>query len=330
MAFKGALLCGPVSRSAETIRLHRLFRDGHAKQEEFLASAARDAQAILAAQQKGFAYLSGGQVEWLDLFRPMAWTFAGFGHRDSPGEDAIGPVTRWFRTNTFYRKPHLKARLSCKGDELTRFLPKLPGNPHAGGKGVLFLPAPYTFWRLVEHSYYKKAGDFAADYSAALCASAPHLKKHGYGCLLFLNPSVGYDLSRNQLEKLDWAQDFFAPLKKTGLTLGVHFPLADGSKALPLVENSSVDFVGFDCIHTDFSQVHTKKDLLLGLVDAARIGIESPANLVQQAKACLKEAKFSGDYYIGPNDRLFEVPYEAGLAKINSLAQAAKQLEAVR
>src|SRR3989338_843629 len=284
MAFKGALLCGPVSRSAETIRLHRLFRDGHAKQEEFLASAAKDAQAILAAQQKGFAYLSGGQVEWLDLFRPLAATWQGFEKRNSPGEDAVGPVTRWFRTNTFYRKPHVNGRLSCKGNELLAFLPKL------SGRGVVFLPAPYTFWKLAEHSYYKKAGDFAADYALALAANVPALKKHGYDCLLFLNPSVGYDLSKGALEKLDWISDFFAPLKKAGATVGAHFPLADASKALPLVENSSVDFVGIDAIHSDFSKISTRKDVFLGVVDGASIGVESQAHIAQQVQAFLKEA----------------------------------------
>ncbi|MBS3063224.1 MAG: hypothetical protein J4203_05085 [Candidatus Diapherotrites archaeon] len=324
MHFMGAMLAGQVSRSADTIRLHRLARDGHAKKEEFLASASKDAQAILKAQAQGFAFVSGGQVEWLDLFRPIAATFAGFERKGSEGEDAIGPVTRWFRTNTFYRKPHVNKRISAEGGELIPFLPKLPG------KGLACLPAPYTFWRLVEHSYYQEPAEFAADYAAALAASAPHLKKHGYDCLLFLNPSVGYDLSRNQFQKLDWAADFFASLKKTGFTLGVHFPLADGSKALPIVEDSSVDFVGVDCIHTDFAKLHSKKDLFLGLVDAARIGVESPAHLTQQARACLQEAGFSGNFYLGPNDRLFEVPYEAGLDKVKSLAQAAKQLEAAK
>ncbi len=323
MGCLGALLCGAVSRSPETIRLHRLVRDGHAKKEEFLAAAAKDAQAILAAQAQGFAFPSGGQVDWLDLFRPLASAWQGFEKRPSPGEDAVGPVTRWFRTNTFYRKPHVSGKLSCQGDELVNSLPRL----QAGQKGVVFLPAPYTFWRLVEHSYYKKAGDFAVDYAAALAASAPHLKEHDYGCLFFLNPSWGYDVSRDQFQKLDWAlRDFLAPLKKAGLTLGAHFPLADGSKVLPVLENVPFDFIGVDCIHTDFTKVNTKKDLFLGVVDGARIGVESPADIVRQVQAFLKEAKFSGNYFIGPNDRLFEVPYEAGLAKISSLAQAAAKL----
>ena len=48
----------------------------------------------------GLSPVTGGYLRWADLFRPIAETWRGF---------TVGPVTRWFETNTFYRQPILLA-----------------------------------------------------------------------------------------------------------------------------------------------------------------------------------------------------------------------------
>ncbi|MBI4053303.1 MAG: hypothetical protein HY394_04655 [Candidatus Diapherotrites archaeon] len=320
MAFLGATLSGTVTRSPETIKSHRLVRDGHAKYDEFKARVDKDAEEILAAQQKGFAFVSGGQLDWLDLMRPLAHSWTGFAKRQSEGEDAIGPVTRWFRTNTFYRKPSVSGKLECGGSEIADWLPKVEGN------GIVFLQGPYTFFRLAEHSHYKSGQEFADDYAEAIVKSSMALKAKGYSAVLFSENSVGYDLSLKRLDEKLWAEDFAEKAKKGGLKVGVNFPLADASKVLHLAEGTAFDFAGIDASFTDFAQVKTSKDILLGAADGQRIGVEMPEHMAKIAREFEKSAKFSGDYFIGPNDRLFDVPFEQGIEKIKSLAGAAKIL----
>lgn len=325
MGFKGALLTGFVSRSARTINEHRLLRDGHSTHEQFMDRVRRDAERILKAQKKGYAYISAGQLDWLDLLRPLASTGGGFESRESGGEDAVGPVTRWYRTNTFYRKPHVHGALVSDGREIAEALPEL--NDDAHGRGVVFLPGPYTFTRLVENSHYEKPVDLAADYVRSLAANATELRKRGYSAALLSEPSVGYDFSLDCFDKNRWRPELLAPLKDGGLTVGLNFPLADASCVIPVVEESGADLFGVDTVYTDAGDIETSKDLLLGVVDGGRIGIETVEQISATAGAFAKAARFSGSYYIGPSNRLSDVPYKQGLKKIKALAKAAAELE---
>lgn len=316
--YGGAILSGQVSRSANTIKMHRLVRDGYAKLEEFKKAIRLDQELILGSQ-KNFAFASAGQSDWLDMLRPLAWSFRGFQKRASGGEDSVGPVCRWFRTNTFYRKPSVTGKIEASGDELSPWLLQLNAS---SANGVVFLLGPYSFARLVEDSYYKNEGELALDYSNAIAKCLPKLSERGYGCILLLEPAVGYDISRKAFSNPDWMLPALAKIKNGGAKtrLGVHFPLADSKYALPIVEDSAADIVGIDAIYTDFKDVRTEKDVLLGAVDGARMGIESQEYLAGQAALFLKEAEFSGTYYLGCNDRLFDVPFEIAIEKIRALS----------
>ena len=318
--YRGAILCGQVSRSVNTIKVHRLVRDGFATQEEFKKAIRQDRNLILKSQ-KNFAFVSSGQSDWLDILRPLAWTFQGFEKRSSSGEDSIGPVTRWFRTNTFYRKPLVDCKISSNGNELSSWLPKLSAKT---GRGIVFLLGPYSFTKLVENSYYKNDKELALDYSEAIAKNTANLDKLGYGCILLLEPAVGFDLFRKTFSKPRWFGQTLARIKNAKgskkIKLGVHFPLADAKYVLPFVENSAADFIGIDGIYTDFKDVKTKKDVLLGIVDGARPTIETSEYLAKQTARFLENAEFSGTYYLGSNDRLSDVPFEIAMKKISALA----------
>ncbi len=319
MNFKGAVLSGPVSRSPETIKEHRLLRDRHSTKENFLNLVKKDSEKIIKAQ-KHFAFVSAGQLDWLDLLRSLAFSFKGFEKRDSKGEDVIGPVTRWYATNTFYRKPTISEKISVQGKELAEAVPKTEN-------GILFLLGPYSFFRLTKNSFYNKGKELALDYSKAIAENAGALKEKGYTAVLFSEPSFGFDLQKEQFSGEGFWNGFAEPIKEKGMIVGVNFPLADAVKALPLVENTGFDFIGIDCIYSDLSGIKTEKDLLLGIVDGSRIGIESSETIKNTVEKFRKESGFTGNYYIGPNDRLFDVPFEQGLEKIKSLAKAAEELK---
>ena len=67
--FLGPMLTGLVSRSPNTAKVHRLFRDGKNTESDFKAAIALDSEKIILGQKK-FAFISGGQLDWLDIIRP--------------------------------------------------------------------------------------------------------------------------------------------------------------------------------------------------------------------------------------------------------------------
>ncbi|MBU2476218.1 hypothetical protein KKG83_01975 [Candidatus Micrarchaeota archaeon] len=320
MSFLGAILSGPVSRSAETISEHRLLRDGHSTKEKFEELLKKDAEKIINAQEKGFAFVSAGQANWLDLLRPFSF-FNGFRKRNSSGEDSVGPVTRWYSTNTFYRKPEIISKITAKGNELSSFLPEIEDR-----KGVLFLPGPYSFSRLVQNSFYNDNKELVLDYAQAIALNLDSLKEKGYFAVIFSEPSFGFDFLKESFDEKLLVKGFAGKIKEKNFTLGINFPLADASKAIPLIEETAFDFIGVDCFYSDFSGIKTKKDVFLGLVDGSRIGIESIESVKKTIKDFKLNASFSGNFFIGPNDRLFDVPFEQGLEKINILSKAAAGL----
>ncbi|MDP3742088.1 MAG: hypothetical protein Q8R15_02115 [Candidatus Micrarchaeota archaeon] len=311
--YLGALLTGQAPRSNQTVQVHRSLRDGYATPEEFRKALEIDQEAIIKTQEN-FAFTTGGQVGWLDILRPIALAFHGFGKRSSSGEDVVGPVTRWFRTNTFYRKPLVEGKITADNNALNSHLPDVD-------RGVAFFLGPYSFVKLVENHYYKDEGEMAVDYCTALAKTLPALKQKGYTCTLLLEPYIGYSLSRNSFEKPEWLLGQ-AIEKITGTRLGVHFPLIDATKIMPVIENTNVDFVGIDCTYTvNPAAINSNKDLLLGISDGCRISVETPNAMAKQAEEFIAKANFSGNYYIGPNDRLYDVPFQTALDKIKALSQ---------
>lgn len=313
------ILTGTVSRSPKTIQEHRLLRDGHSTKEKFTELVEKDSKEIISAQ-KDFSFVSSGQLDWLDLLRPLAYSFQGFEKRNSSGEDSVGPVTRWYSTNTFYRKPTITEKISAKGNELIEFLPELE-------KGVVFLLGPYSFARLVQNNFYEDSKEMVLDYAKAIAENTESLKKKGYKAIIFSEPSFGFDLLKNDFDESLLVNAFARTVKENGLTAGINFPLADASKFLDLIEDSFFDFFGIDAFYSDFKNIKTKKDVLLGVVNGSRIGIESAESIKKIVEDFKADAEFSGNYFIGPNDRLFDVPFEQGIEKIKILSETAKELD---
>ncbi len=308
------MLAGPVSRSAGTAKVHRLMRDGYATEADFLAAVGKDSREIEKAQ-KNFAFVSTGQLDWLDAFRPLTRCFGGFAVRDSAGEDAVGPVTRWFRTDTFYRKPLVNDKIECGRDELAGFMPGSPSD------SVIFLPAPYTFANLVENSYYDTLETLALDYARAVSKSAVKLGEKGYKCILLTEPFVGYAQSKGNNDLPDWFSRSLSEIRAPGIKVGVNFPLAEIEIIMPHVDGSDVDFVGIDTTFSSGFKIDTGKDVFIGVVDGARPLVEDNKDIKKRIDEFLSKASFSGKYYIGPNDRLWDVPFEVGLKKIGALAE---------
>ncbi len=321
--FMGSMLTGLGPRSNDTAVVDRYVRDGHSEQSAFQAAVENDAKKLVSAQRDSFLFKSGGQLDWRDILRPIAASFEGFSKRESQGEDAIGPVTRFLRTDTFYRRPAIEGKIDCVGTEISLHLPNL------GTSSVVFLPAPYTLTRMVDDSYYHDSEGLALDYARAIAKSEPSLKAKGYDCVILVEPFVGYEQSKGAFENPIWLEKSISIIKLQGITLGVTFPLAEAQDVVPLIEKSRADFVGIDAVSSSGFGINTGKNVLLGVVNGAHAGrsidgkivVESQEKITGLVREFLSEAQFPGKYYIGPNDRLYDVPFEHALAKIEALAR---------
>jgi methionine synthase II (cobalamin-independent) len=329
--FLGSILTGPVSRSSYTAKIHRLYRDGRATKIEFKAAISADSKLVIKSQEN-FAYVSNGQLDWLDILRPIAETFEGFSNDKNQAFNykthylgdtikdvnliragSTGPVTRWLRTNTFYRKPLVSRKIDCIGDELANTMPQI------GKHSVAILPGPYSLIRLVENRYYSNSEDLSGDYIKAIIKSVDSLRKKGYQCILFVEPLVGHDLSNNNYSLPHWFEKSISIPHIPDVKTGMHFPRAEMELVIPWLENSSLDFVGLDLLYSSGFKIKTSKDVLLGVVDGARFGLESIDEIRDSVAHFLESTEFSGNYYIGPNDRLFDIPYEMAIKKIQTL-----------
>src|SRR5579875_2117997 len=140
-------LTGIHSRSEESVRISRDYDRGRADEHALRQTFERDAKALVDLEIKsGFTNLSDGQLKWQDFIRPFSESLAGL----KSGAD----LSRWFDTNTFYRKPAVTGRIRTK-DKESFIVQKYAENSAFSGAEVtkqkkLSLPGPYTLARLVD------------------------------------------------------------------------------------------------------------------------------------------------------------------------------------
>src|SRR5215469_2487723 len=94
-------LTGPFPRSEALVTATRDLDRGRTSAEAVEELYQASEREVLELEQRlTLDVVTGGYLRWADLFRPFAETWRGF---------TVGPVTRWFETNTFYRQPILHA-----------------------------------------------------------------------------------------------------------------------------------------------------------------------------------------------------------------------------
>jgi len=136
-----------------------------------------------------------------------------------------------------------------------------------------------------------------------------------------LEPFVGFNLSSASYKPPEWFCESVSFAKTDDIHLGINFPKAEAEEVVPIIEDSKVDFIGIDLLYSTGFKVKTSKDLLLGVVDGDRVRVESLDNIKHVINRFLVSAAFSGSYYIGPNDRLYDVPFDSALNKTETLSR---------
>lgn len=305
-------LTGPFPRSEALVRSTRDLDRGRTTEEAVtqLYRSTED-ELLHIEEQLGLAPRTGGYLRWPDLFRPFAASWSGF---------EVGPVTRWFETNTFYRQPILHAPPERAPGALPSWFPS--ANPSLpAGEAKAILPGPYTFAGMLDNRSGETPEALVHRLGRLLAAEVSELRGIGYGTFQFQEPwLVVCPPSGPAGESTVAAYRSIADAVGDGTSL-VWTYFADAEPALSLLARLPVSAVGVDLAETEpesLSRLPSGRGLGLGCIDPRTTLEEDPAEVVERATAAIGRARPTG-LWLGPGGPLDLLPWDAAVRKLSVL-----------
>src|SRR6266566_4994856 len=290
-----AELGGIYPRSEQLIELTRSYDRGKTERASVEKQIEQDTIELVKLQdESGFENFTDGAFSWQDQLRPTVESLDGVttGTRYS----------RWFDTNTFYKKPTVSGKIGLAPFDLKKFI-------HADLLPVskpwkVSLVGPYTFSELAENLHYKTQSELVSDLALAEHEIIRRLKAGGVSQFQIAEPCLVYRPYREQTLSNAELEIALAALRRT------------------------VDGIGFDLFETDHtrSKIETKKRLALGIVDSRESNVEDPRWIAETATRVSKHI-FSDNIVLVPNSDLKFVPRKVADAKLRALAEATRLVE---
>ncbi len=258
-------------------------------------------------------------LRWADLFRPIAETWSGF---------TVGPLTRWFETNTFFRQPILHHPPERAAGAVAARLPSAARG--SGGPAKAILPGPYTFAGLLENRSGETNEALVHRLGRLLAAEVTELRGLGYAGFQFQEPLLVVDVpSGPRAESVVAAYRSIAEACP-GIPTTIWTYFADASPALPLLGRIPVGTVGVDLSETEpeeLARFPEGKGLGLGVIDPRTSLPEDPAAVVDIVRRILSITQPSS-VTLGPGGPLDLLPWGPAARKLEVLPHAVAQLQA--
>ena len=304
-------LTGPFPRPEPLIGATRDLDRGRTSPERVEELAREAEREIVALEHRlGFDTVSAGYLRWPDLFRPLIEAWEGF---------AVGPLTRWLETNTFFRQPILLAPPGrTPGTFAGRLPPPLRTDP---GSGRIFLPGPYTLAGALDNRSGETDEAVIHRLGRTLAEEVRELRGQGFRTFLFSEPLLvvrppegpraeavvaGYRSLRSALD---------------GGTSIVWTYGADAVPAFPFLDRLEVSAVGVDLAETDVERIPPaphKGGLGLGVVDPRTTLVEDPVEVARVVRAAFERRRPS-TVWLGPGAPLDLLPWEPATKKLHVL-----------
>ncbi|MCI4339482.1 MAG: hypothetical protein L3J68_04030 [Thermoplasmata archaeon] len=304
-------LTGPFPRSEALVAATRDLDRGRVTAEVVEELFGRTEGEVVALERRlGFDTVTGGYLRWADLFRPFAETWEGF---------SVGPLTRWFETNTFYRQPILHAPPGrVPGAIAARLPPATRADPaHAG----VILPGPYTFAGLLENRSGEAEVALVHRLGRLLAEEVRELAGLGYATFQFSEPLlVDRPPERALAEAVVSAYTSVHGSAGAASTLVWTYG-ADANPVFPLLDRLPVSAVGVDLAETDWETIPAsseRRGLGLGVVDPRTTLVEEASDVVRIVHA-LKDRRRPSALWLGPGGPLDLVPWEPATRKLHLL-----------
>lgn len=311
-------LTGPFPRSEALVAATRDLDRGRTTPEsveELFVAAEREVLQI--EERLGFATVTGGYLRWPDLFRPLAESWDGF---------AVGPLQRWFETNTFYRQPILFAPPGRTPGALALKLP--PPCLADPSRARVVLPGPYTLAGLLDNRSGETDEAVIHRLGRLLGEEIRELRAAGYGTFQFSEPLlVVRPPSGPRAEAVLAGYRAIAAGADHGTTIVWTYG-ADAAPALPLLEALPVTVFGVDLAETDPEQLPEHKGgagLGLGVVDPRTTLAEDPDDVVRIVRRVYARRRPTS-IWLGPGGPLDLLPWEPATRKLHVLAAARQSL----
>jgi len=312
-------LTGPFPRSEALVQATRDLDRGRTTPDAVDELFDRTEREVVQLEERlGLDFLTGGYLRWADVFRPFAETWGGF---------TVGPVTRWFETNTFYRQPILHAPPQRVPGAIAQ---RLPASAIAGGakRAKVILPGPYTFAGMLDNRSGETTEGLTQRLGRLLAEEVKDLAKLGYPVfqfqepLLVTKPPEGATAESVVAAYKSLAQSF------DGATSIVWTYFADARPAFPLLGRLPVDVIGIDLAETDPQEIPAlpdRKSIGLGCVDPRTTLVEEPhevARIVRSVSDRLRPPSI----WLGPGGPLDLLPWEPATRKLHLLPGARRAI----
>ena len=326
-------LAGIHSRSELTVRTSRDYDRGRTTRESLHSAFESDAVELVDLQlASGITRISDGQLLWQDLLRPFSESLVGL----KIGAD----LSRWYDTNTFYKKPSIVKRLSAPKERsfMLKYVIKRAFDLVKTGNRVkrkLILPGPYTLASLVTDGQHTSRVELVEEFARILKMVVRELAALGFGSIQINEPSLVYRYGESALtNKRDlkaFISAFEEHLSRLPVEVSLHTYFGDCSKILKsLVRLGGVASLGIDFTQTSLSSIKGvsfgKIALACGCVDGRNSLIESPQWISGFCMQAIRALKPKG-IVVQPSCELKYLPRFNADQKIRSIGEACKLLE---
>ena len=313
-------LPGAFPRSEALVEATRDLDRGRTTAEAVQELALRtEAEVSQLEDRLGLEPRTGGYLRWQDLFRPFAETWEGF---------TVGPLTRWFETNQFFRQPILHAPPARAPGAIASWLPPAGKNGSHPRKAIL--PGPYTFAGLVDNRSGETGEALTHRLGRLLGEELHELQGAGYSAFQFQEPLLVYRPPEGPRAEAVVAAYRAIATAAGSATTAVWTYFGDARPAWPLLTRLPVTVVGVDLSETDaleLSPAPDRRGLGLGVIDPRTSLVEDPAEVVRLARSIVERHRPT-TLWVGSGAPLDLLPWEPAARKLHGLPAVRQGLDA--
>lgn len=261
---------GLYPRSEELVQTSRNFDRKRQTLRELKEQQKKDLENLLKLEKTSkLAFFEDGKLPWQDIFRPLVEASSGM---------EVGPLTRWFDNNCFFRQPVITGRIQLDEKKLNAFFPKI--TPAKQWK--VTLPSPFMFAKLADSP---KEADFekTLDQITKLLSKVfVYLEEKGVSFIQLNEPYIPYNQSKKSEIKLLINALSVLQKKKGKMTLALHSYFGDSGPLVAAVADSkTADAVGIDFFKTALSTLPKKLpvSVIAGVVEGRNSLLEDKKEL---------------------------------------------------
>jgi methionine synthase II (cobalamin-independent) len=313
-------LSGLYPRDNELIRTTWNTDKGLATTSELETAQERATQAVLALQaQIGANDATDGQFRWQDLLRPLAEATEGV---------EVGGLVRFHETNTFLRRPILKAAFDESSFDAQAFLKATSPQLWTQSRPKIVLPAPNWLQTASEGDAYPDPLDAAQAWARVLNQAARAAEKAGAAVVQFNDPVLLHSANPD----IEGARRLLG-LATKGLEVETCYYAYAGDAGPHWNELTRFPChrLGIDFLETELDELGdlpNNKNLLAGVIDS-RSSLVEPTPVLSAFVERLSDRFDSRRIQVTHSYDLEFVPPEVALAKVRNLSQSCRLTQEV-